>query len=74
MLDQAIYRRFNHTVASCFVIYFLFPEHIFGFDRAFLVVVFWLNIILVEYFRLSGYFKLDGMRDYESKSIRKENM
>ncbi|MEC8706694.1 MAG: hypothetical protein VXX45_00110 [Candidatus Thermoplasmatota archaeon] len=69
MLYQAIYRRFNHTVASCFVIYFLFPEHIFGFDRAFLVVVFWLNIILVEYFRLSGYFKLDGMRDYESSRV-----
>ena len=52
MIDQAIYRRFNHTVASCFVIYFLFPEYILGVDRLYLVVVFWLSIVLIEYFRL----------------------
>ena len=69
MIDQAIYRRFNHTVASCFVIYFLFPEYILGFDRLYLVVVFWLSIVLIEYFRLSGVFALDGMRDYESSRI-----
>tara|TARA_B100000579_G_scaffold386126_1_gene357641 strand:+ start:848 stop:1435 length:588 start_codon:yes stop_codon:yes gene_type:complete len=69
MIDQAIYRRFNHTVASCFVIYFLFPEHILGVDRLYLVVVFWLSIVLIEYFRLSGVFALDGMRDYESSRI-----
>ena len=69
MIDQAIYRRFNHTVASCFVIYFLFPEHIFGIDRLYLVVVFWLSIVLIEYFRLSGVFALDGMRDYESNRV-----
>ena len=69
MIDQAIYRRFNHTVASCFVIYFLFPEYIFGVNRLYLVVVFWLSIVLIEYFRLSGVFALDGMRDYESSRI-----
>ena len=69
MIDQAIYRRFNHTVASCFVIYFLFPEYILGVDRLYLVVVFWLGIVLIEYFRLSGVFALDGMRDYESSRI-----
>ena len=69
MIDQAIYRRFNHTVASCFVIYFLFPKYIFGVDRIYLVVVFWLGIVLIEYFRLSGVFALDGMRDYESSRI-----
>ena len=69
MIDQAIYRRFNHTVASCFVIYFLFPEHIFGIDRLYLVVVFWLSIVLIEYFRLSGVFALDGMREYESNRV-----
>ena len=69
MIDQAIYRRFNHTVASCFVIYFLFPEYILGVDRLYLVVIFWLSIVLIEYFRLSGVFALDGMRDYESSRI-----
>ena len=69
MIDQAIYRRFNHTVASCFVIYFLFPEYILGVDRLYLVVVFWLSIVLIEYFRLSGVFALDGMREYESNRV-----
>ena len=69
MVDQAIYRRFNHTVASCFVIYFLFPEHIFGVDRLYLVVLFWLSIIIIEYLRLSGVFALDGMREYESSRV-----
>tara|TARA_Y100001970_G_scaffold90381_1_gene113903 strand:+ start:148 stop:735 length:588 start_codon:yes stop_codon:yes gene_type:complete len=69
MIDQAIYRRFNHTVAACFVIYFLFPRHILGFDRVYLVVIFWLSIILIEYFRLNGTFTLDGMRDYEDTRV-----
>ena len=69
MIDQAIYRRFNHTVASCFVIYFLFPEYILGVDRLYLVVVFWLSIVLIEYFRLSGVFALEGMREYESNRV-----
>ena len=69
MIDQAIYRRFNHTVAACFVIYFLFPKYILGFDRFYLVIFFWLSIILIEYFRLNGAFTLDGMRDYEDKRV-----
>ena len=69
MVDQAIYRRFNHTVASCFVIYFLFPEYILGIDRLYLVVLFWLSIVIIEYLRLSGVFALDGMRDYESSRV-----
>ena len=69
MIDQAIYRRFNHTVAACFVIYFLFPESILGFDRVYLVGIFWISILLIEYFRLNGVFTLDGMRDYENTRI-----
>ena len=69
MVDQAIYRRFNHTVASCFVIYFLFPEYILGIDRLYLVVLFWLSIVIIEYLRLSGVFALDGMREYESSRV-----
>ena len=69
MIDQAIYRRFNHTVAACFVVYFLFPRHFLGFDRVYLVGGFWLSIILIEYFRLNGTFTLDGMRDYEDTRV-----
>lgn len=69
MIDQAIYRRFNHTVAACFVIYFLFPKYILNFDRVYFVIIFWLSIILIEYFRLSGAFTLDGMRDYEDTRV-----
>ena len=69
MVDQAIYRRFNHTVASCFVIYFLFPEYILGIGRLYLVVLFWLSIVIIEYLRLSGVFALDGMREYESSRV-----
>ena len=69
MIDQAIYRRFNHTVAACFVIYFLFPNYILGFDRVYLVGIFWISIILIEYFRLNGAFTLDGMRDYEDTRV-----
>ena len=69
MIDQAIYRRFNHTVAACFVIYFLFPKSILGFDRVNFVGIFWLSILLIEYFRLNGAFTLDGMRDYENTRI-----
>ena len=69
MIDQGIYRRFNHTVAACFVIYFLFPESILGFDRVYLVGIFWISILLIEYFRLNGAFTLDGMRDYENTRI-----
>ncbi len=69
MIDQAIYRRFNHTVAACFVIYFLFPKYIFGFDRLYLVPIFWLSILLIEYFRLNKAFSLVGMRDYEDRRV-----
>jgi hypothetical protein len=40
-----------------------------GFDRVYLVGIFWISIILIEYFRLNGAFTLDGMRDYEDTRI-----
>tara|TARA_B110001454_G_C12564105_1_gene368984 strand:- start:64 stop:651 length:588 start_codon:yes stop_codon:yes gene_type:complete len=69
MIDQAIYRRFNHTAAACFVLYFLFPEKILGLDRIYLVFTFWFGVLLIEYFRLNKVFVLDGMRNYESSRI-----
>ena len=69
MLDEKIYRRFNHTVAACFVIYFLFPQEIMGLDRIYLVILLWILILGIEYLRLNKNLNLFGMRDYESDRV-----
>ena len=69
MFDEKIYRRFNHTVAACFVIYFLFPQEIMGLDRIYLVILLWIIILGIEYLRLNKNLNLFGMRDYESDRI-----
>ena len=69
MFDEKIYRRFNHTVAACFVIYFLFPQEIMGLDRIYLVILLWIIILGIEYLRLNKNLNLFGMRDYESDRV-----
>ena len=69
MFDEKIYRRFNHTVAACFVIYFLFPQKIMGSERIYLVILLWIIILGIEYLRLNKNLNLFGMRDYESNRI-----
>jgi len=69
MFDEKIYRRFNHTVAACFVIYFLFPQEIMGLDRIYLVILLWIIILGIEYLRLNKNLNLFGMRDYESNRV-----
>ena len=69
MFDEKIYRRFNHTVAACFVIYFLFPQEIMGLDRIYLVILLWIIILGIEYLRLNKNLDLFGMRDYESDRV-----
>jgi len=69
MINEHIYRRFNHTVAACFVIYFLFPEYILGIQREYYILIFWIIIITVEYLRLKQDLKVLGMRDYENNRI-----
>ena len=69
MFDEKIYRRFNHTVAACFVIYFLFPQKIMGLERIYLVLLLWIIILGIEYLRLNKNLNLFGMRDYESDRI-----
>ena len=69
MFDEKIYRRFNHTVAACFVIYFLFPQEILGLDRIYLVILLWIIILGIEYLRLNKNLNLFGMRDYESNRV-----
>ena len=69
MINEQIYRRFNHTVAACFVIYFLFPEYILGIKREYYILLFWILIITVEYLRLNNHLEVIGMRDYENDRI-----
>ena len=69
MFDEKIYRRFNHTVAACFVIYFLFPQKVMGLERIYLVILLWIIILGIEYLRLNRNLNLFGMRDYESDRI-----
>ena len=69
MFDEKIYRRFNHTVAACFVIYFLFPQEILGLERIYLVILLWLIILGIEYLRLNKNLNMFGMRDYESDRV-----
>ena len=69
MFDEQIYRRFNHTVAACFVIFFLFPQKVFGSERIYLAIILWIVIITIEYLRLKNKFELEGMRDYEQTRV-----
>ena len=69
MFDEKIYRRFTHTVAACFVIYFLFPLEIMGLDRIYLVILLWIIILGIEYLRLNKNLNMFGMRDYERDRV-----
>ena len=69
MIDEQIYRRFNHTIAACFVVYFLFPSEILGLQRSYFIVFFWLLVFSIEIARLTKGIKILGMRDYEKDRI-----
>ena len=69
MIDEKIYRRFNHTIAACFVIYFLFPYEILGLPRKYFIILFWLLVFAIEIARLTKGIKIVGMRDYEKDRI-----
>jgi hypothetical protein len=69
MIDEQIFRRFNHTIAACFVIYFLFPEKIIGLERYYLIFLFWLLVIGIEVARFQKNVEILGLRDYEKNRI-----
>ncbi|HJM17068.1 MAG TPA: hypothetical protein QGI59_01010 [Candidatus Poseidoniia archaeon] len=69
MIDEQIFRRFNHTIAACFVIYFLFPAEILGLHRSYFIILFWLLVVAIETARLTKGIKILGMRDYEKERI-----
>ena len=69
MIDEQIYRRFNHTIAACFVVYFLFPEKIMDIERYYLIFLFWLLVIGIEVARFQKNVEILGLRDYEKNRI-----
>ena len=69
MIDEQIYRRFNHTIAACFVVYFLFPEKIMGLERYYLIFLFWLLVVGIEIARFQKNVEILGLRDYEKNRI-----
>ena len=69
MIDGQIYRRFNHTIAACFVVYFLFPEKIMGLERYYLIFLFWLLVVGIEIARFQKNVEILGLRDYEKNRI-----
>ena len=69
MIDEQIYRRFNHTIAACFVVYFLFPSEILELERVYFIILFWLLVVVIDMARLTKGIKILGMRDYEKDRI-----
>ena len=69
MINEQLYRRFNHTIAACFVIYFLFPENIAGLERYYLIFLFWLLVIAIEVARFQKSVEILGLREYEKNRI-----
>ena len=68
-MDLHLYRRFNHTVVACYVVYFLLPSTLFGIERFAFAASFWFATAIVETMRLRSAREMPGMRDYEQRRI-----
>jgi len=68
-MDLHLYRRFNHTVVACYVVYFLLPSTLFGIERFAFAAGFWFATAAVETIRLRSAREMPGMRDYEQRRI-----
>ena len=68
-MDLHLYRRFNHTVVACYVVYFLLPSTLFGIGRFAFAAGFWFTTATVETMRLRSAREMPGMRDYEQRRI-----
>ena len=68
-MDQHIFRRFNHTMGACYVVYFLLPLTLFGIERFVFAAGFWLATVAVDAMRLRSSRKMPGIRDYEQRRI-----
>ena len=68
-MDLHLYRRLNHTVVACYVVYFLLPSTLFGIERFAFAASFWFATAIVETMRLRSAREMPGMRDYEQRRI-----
>ena len=68
-MDQHIFRRFNHTMGACYVVYFLLPLTLFGIERFVFAAGFWFATATVDAMRLRSSRKMPGIRDYEQNRI-----
>ncbi|MCH2448303.1 MAG: hypothetical protein MK219_04570, partial [Candidatus Poseidoniia archaeon] len=68
-MNQHIYRRFNHTMGACYVVYFLLPSTLFGIDRFAFATGFWFATAAVDTMRLRSSREMPGMREYERHRI-----
>ena len=68
-MDPHLFRRFNHTVVACYVVYFLLPPTLWGVPRFAFAASFWLATVTVEAVRLRSAREMPGMRDYEQHRI-----
>jgi hypothetical protein len=68
-MDPHLFRRFNHTLVACYVVYFLLPPTLWGVPRFAFAASFWLATVTVEVVRLRSAREMPGMRDYEQHRI-----
>ena len=68
-MDPHLFRRFNHAVVACYVVYFLLPPTLWGVPRFAFAGSFWLATVMVEAVRLRSAREMPGMRDYEQRRI-----
>ena len=68
-MNQHVFRRFNHTMGACYVVYFLLPLTLFGIERFVFAAGFWFATATVDAMRLRSSRKMPGIRDYEQNRI-----
>ena len=68
-MNQHIFRRFNHTMGACYVVYFLLPLTLFGIERFVFAAGFWFATATVDAMRLRSSREMPGIRDYEQRRI-----
>ena len=69
MKTPHILRRFIHSMAWIFLIYYFLPELIFGYPRAFVLLIIIAIILGFEVIRIIFGWKIYGMREYEKEQI-----
>lgn len=69
MDKREIFRRILHSMAWIYLIFYLFPSHLFGIHRKILLLIIVLIILSFEALRIYFGFHVFGMRSYEKRQI-----